>query len=104
MYLGIQQDDIGAMGRACLGGRSPAFSGAQGGATAGLMANSANRRSSKITTMPLVTTIAAPMTSVAEGEADQKIQSIPKAHRIAVYSNGPTTDGGARRNASVSHS
>src|SRR5260370_15241584 len=32
----------------------------QGGATAGLMASTANRRSSKITTMPLATTIAAP--------------------------------------------
>ncbi len=59
------------------------------------MANSAKRRSSKITAIPLATTIAAPMTSVAEGVADQKIQSMPKAHRIAVYSKGPTTEGGA---------
>jgi hypothetical protein len=26
-----------------------------------------------------------------------------KAQRMAVYSNGPTTEGGARRKASVSH-
>jgi len=54
--------------------------------------------------MPLATTMAAPITKLPEGEADQKIQSMPKAQSMAVYSNGPTTEGGARRNASVSHS
>ena len=38
----------------------------------------------------------------AVGAADQNIQSIANAQTIEVYSNGPTTEGGARRNASVS--
>lgn len=46
-------------------------------------------------------TTVAPDTSAADGLADQKIQSIANAHSIDVYSKGPTTDGGARRNASV---
>src|ERR1700691_256116 len=52
--------------------------------------------------MPLAITTAAPHTRPAEGTADQNTQSIAKAHRIEVYSNGATTAGGARRKASVS--
>src|ERR1700675_388052 len=56
-----------------------------------------------MTTIPVATTMQAPIRRLADGEADQNIQSMAKAHRMAVYSNGPTTEGGARRNASVSH-
>src|ERR1700730_3952082 len=56
-----------------------------------------------MTTIPVATTMQAPIRRLADGEADQKIQAMAKAHRIAVYSNGPTTEGGARRKASVSH-
>ena len=59
------------------------------------------RRSSQITKIPLPITTAAPINKPRVGVADQKIQSIANAHRIEVYSKGPTTDGGARRNASV---
>ena len=45
--------------------------------------------------------MAAPAIKVNEGVADQKTQSMPKPHRIELYSNGATTAGGARRNASV---
>jgi hypothetical protein len=51
--------------------------------------------------VPQATTTAAPASKLAVGEADQKIQSMAKAHKSEVYSNGPTTEGGARRNASV---
>ena len=61
------------------------------------------RRSSTMTTMPPATTMQAPTIKLEEGEADQKIQSMAKAQRMEVYSNGPTTAGGARRKASVNH-
>src|SRR5450631_4188329 len=54
-----------------------------------------------MTKTPLAMTTVAPVTSAAVGFADQKIQSMANAHRIEVYSKGPTTDGGARRKASV---
>ena len=44
--------------------------------------------------MPLAMTMQAPITRLKLGEADQKIQSMAKAHRMAVYLNGPTTEGG----------
>ena len=53
--------------------------------------------------MPLAMTVQAPMIKVADGLADQNIQSIKNAQSMAVYSNGATTEGGARRKASVSH-
>jgi hypothetical protein len=71
------------------------------GGDAGFNASCARRRSSRITNTPLAITTVAPITSRAVGFADQNTQSIAKAHRMEVYSNGPTTDGGARRNVSV---
>src|SRR5450756_1848155 len=56
----------------------------------------------QITNRPLAITMPAPTTKPIEGVADQNSQSIPNAQRMAVYSKGPTTDGGARRKASVS--
>ena len=50
---------------------------------------------------PQAMTMVAPPTTIALGSTDQKNQSIPKAQRIDEYSNGATTEGGARRNASV---
>jgi len=66
-----------------------------------ISARSAERCSSQMTYVPHATTTAAPASKLAEGDADQKIQSMANAHKSDVYSNGPTTDGGARRNASV---
>src|ERR1700677_1796787 len=51
--------------------------------------------------MPVAITIPAPSIKLDEGVADQKIQSMAKAPRMDVYSNGATTAGGARRKASV---
>src|SRR5579862_6759994 len=45
--------------------------------------------------------MAAPASRLEVGVADQNTQSIPKAQRMDVYSKGATTEGGARRNASV---
>lgn len=56
-----------------------------------------------MTTMPLPMTMQAPKTKLAEGTADQNIQSMAIAQSMEVYSNGLTTDGGARLKASVSH-
>src|SRR5277367_4779089 len=51
--------------------------------------------------MPLATTMPAPTIKLTDGVADQNIQSIAKAQRMEVYSKGATTEGGARRKASV---
>src|ERR1022692_1697518 len=61
-----------------------------------------SRRSSQITNNPLAMTMPAPTIKPIDGVADQNSQSIANAQRIAVYSKGPTTDGGARLKASVS--
>src|SRR5580698_2847061 len=53
-------------------------------------------------TIPLAMTMHAPNTRLSDGATDQNIQSMANAQSMAVYSKGPTTDGGARRNAFVS--
>ena len=72
-----------------------------GGLAAAVAASVAIRRSSQMTNNPHAMTIVAPLTTMALGSTDQKTQSIPNAQRIDEYSNGATTEGGARRNASV---
>src|ERR1700690_3773338 len=67
----------------------------QGGGDPGFSASCARRRSSRITNTPLAITTVAPVTSPVVGFADQHTQSIANAHKIDVYSNGPTTEGGA---------
>ena len=54
--------------------------------------------------MPAAMTMSAPRRRWPDGEVNHTSRSIAKAHSSAVYSKGPTTEGGAWLKADVSHS